>query len=543
MDVKYIPSEWEKMKDAIGDLIGLGRWGKGVIDELKDLSDTLENVEEAIARLDHDGVISFHHTSQKKAYQKLYEDYCVLYDFAKNAGELVDDIIDEPFYKDMDDFVEEMEHLSIETYTTKNRIGVKETKVFPYGGETYEVPKEEVSLKDLFHAGDFYSKQIKAEYEEWKTLYPNQDFSQEDYEEVALNTYAFQYQSIRDRQGKKEFWTNIGAIIVIGAATIICPPAGAALAAGYGVLELDSAVSGKDWLSGRELGAGERLTRGALSPLDIVPGVGSVAKFSQSARAFDLGIGMGERELQSGLKAGLRDGETSVDELADLSGKEAALRKLNAERAFQDGLGTESEAKALNKELAEAGEAETASSLETLKKRVRADLQEMEVDQISETDRVKLDKWKYRPSDEKYLKYKKTYDNPKYYNQETGEINWPPNDGFDGPRVKETLEPGREIDRYGIEKGGYYFSPVGTPYEQRALALHSDEAPYHRYKILLPFNVESGKIASWFDRPGGGLQHFTGELSVLDFKTGKTIIADAEQLKKLGYIEEIELKR
>ncbi|MFC4620534.1 hypothetical protein ACFO4N_17725 [Camelliibacillus cellulosilyticus] len=110
-----------------------------------------------------------------------------------------------------------------------------------------------------------------------------------------------------------------------------------------------------------------------------MPGVGSVAKFSQSARAFDLGIGMGERELQSGLKAGLRDGETSVDELVDLAGKEATLRKLNAERAFQDGIGTESEAKALNKELAEAGEAETASSLETLKKQVRADLRELEV--------------------------------------------------------------------------------------------------------------------------------------------------------------------
>ncbi|TVZ81249.1 hypothetical protein FB379_11748 [Aeribacillus composti] len=29
---RYIPSEWEKTKKGIGDLIGLGVWGKGMID-------------------------------------------------------------------------------------------------------------------------------------------------------------------------------------------------------------------------------------------------------------------------------------------------------------------------------------------------------------------------------------------------------------------------------------------------------------------------------------------------------------------------------
>ena len=49
---------------------------------------------------------------------------------------------------------------------------------------------------------------------------------------------------------------------------------------------------------------------------------------------------------------------------------------------------------------------------------------------ISEVDRAKIDSWKYTPSDELYLKYKEVFDNPKYYNQTTGEINWPANDGF-----------------------------------------------------------------------------------------------------------------
>ncbi|WP_339195280.1 hypothetical protein NSU02_08330 [Aeribacillus sp. FSL W8-0870] len=33
VDVKYIPSEWEKTKKGIGDLICLGVWGKGMIDK------------------------------------------------------------------------------------------------------------------------------------------------------------------------------------------------------------------------------------------------------------------------------------------------------------------------------------------------------------------------------------------------------------------------------------------------------------------------------------------------------------------------------
>ncbi|MBT2701337.1 hypothetical protein J7E79_29210 [Bacillus sp. ISL-40] len=90
MDVKYIPSDWEKMKDGIGDLIGLGRWGKGMIDDLKKLTDNLEGAESDIAKYDSDGVISFDHTSQKNNYQGLYEDFEVLHSFAgKVGGQLV----------------------------------------------------------------------------------------------------------------------------------------------------------------------------------------------------------------------------------------------------------------------------------------------------------------------------------------------------------------------------------------------------------------------------------------------------------------------
>ncbi|MFT0804182.1 TNT domain-containing protein, partial [Bacillus swezeyi] len=65
---------------------------------------------------------------------------------------------------------------------------------------------------------------------------------------------------------------------------------------------------------------------------------------------------------------------------------------------------------------------------------------------------------------------------------------------------------GRLIDRYG-GPGGSFFSPEGIPYEQRALALHSDEADYYVYRVLEDFEVTGGKIAPWFDRPGGGIQY------------------------------------
>ena len=48
---------------------------------------------------------------------------------------------------------------------------------------------------------------------------------------------------------------------------------------------------------------------------------------------------------------------------------------------------------------------------------------------ISEADRIKINNWINTPSDELYIKYKDVFDNPKYYNQETGEIYWPGQNG------------------------------------------------------------------------------------------------------------------
>jgi O-succinylbenzoate synthase len=48
-----------------------------------------------------------------------------------------------------------------------------------------------VGLDDLLSGDNFHSDQIKLEYEAWKEIYPDQEFSQEEYQIAAANTHAW----------------------------------------------------------------------------------------------------------------------------------------------------------------------------------------------------------------------------------------------------------------------------------------------------------------------------------------------------------------
>jgi hypothetical protein len=94
---------------------------------------------------------------------------------------------------------------------------------------------------------------------------------------------------------------------------------------------------------------------------------------------------------------------------------------------------------------------------------------------------------------------------------------YPPDDGFaetNGEIDKhvEVLEPGEDLDRFGSEYGSY-LAPAGDPYAKRALPpqnLNTRDArypcDYHRYTVKQPFTVWQGRIAPWFEQPGGGQQ-------------------------------------
>ncbi|WP_328797793.1 polymorphic toxin type 15 domain-containing protein [Heyndrickxia sporothermodurans] len=262
----------------------------------------------------------------------------MLHRFTGKVGDIVDRTIDQPFYEDIDAFVESMRDLSISNYTTKNRVGATEVKVVyaGYGQQnTLEVPKTEVSIDDLFNGDNFYAEQIKLEYDAWKELNPDQDFSQKEYQLAAVNTNAFEYESIRNHQESKEFWGQIAALVVIVGVSLVCPPAGIALGAAYGTFELSSAVSGKDWISGRELGTGERVFRGLLSPLDIIPGVSSVAKFSGTVKFAHLGD-IGISSVKTGMKNSVNNGVTQVRSLVETAGKASTTRLKSAAAVIKD---------------------------------------------------------------------------------------------------------------------------------------------------------------------------------------------------------------
>lgn len=168
------------------------------------------------------------------------------------------------------------------------------------------------------------------------------------------------------------------------------------------------------------------------------------------------------------------------------------------------------------------------------------------VNSISSEDLKKIQGWKNPPSEEVHLKNKKVFDNPKYYNQTTGEPIWPgqngdPNiDGFLNGKYEDTkLRPGEQIDRYG-GNNGTFFGDEGTSIPERAMAPNSDFSKYNKYVVAREMPVRKGKIAPWFDQPGGGIQYQIDpgfvETIRAKLKLGETFI---DGLVRMGYLKRI----
>lgn len=176
---------------------------------------------------------------------------------------------------------------------------------------------------------------MKLEFEEWKKVNPDQDFSQKEYQLAVLNSRAFEYESIRDTQENKEFWFQIAALVVIVGATLVFPPAGIALGAAYGTYELSSAVAGKDLLSGRELDTSERWVRGLLAPLDIVPGVNGVTKFARGATS---GLKLTEKltNVTNKVSGKIMQDVHQVNSLVETAKKMGTARLKSAEKVLKD---------------------------------------------------------------------------------------------------------------------------------------------------------------------------------------------------------------
>ncbi|MEN1967631.1 hypothetical protein WMZ97_06070 [Lentibacillus sp. N15] len=86
----------------------------------------------------------------------------------------------------------------------------------------------------------------------------------------------------------------------------------------------------------RELGTGERWVRGALSPLDIVPGVGGLTKFSSAVRVANLGTDMAQFGLKTGIKSSIKQEIKHVGDMTVTAGKQASTRLKSAGAAMKD---------------------------------------------------------------------------------------------------------------------------------------------------------------------------------------------------------------
>jgi hypothetical protein len=105
---------------------------------------------------------------------------------------------------------------------------------------------------------------------------------------------------------------------------------------------------------------------------------------------------------------------------------------------------------------------------------------------------------------------------------------FPPNNGFKGPPVEETLKAGTEVDRYG-QPGGSFLAPAAASYAGRALPYDQAKMDYYRYVVVKEFTVKSGAAVPWFDQAGGDIQYMTD-------RPVRQLIIDG-YLKEVGKVE------
>jgi len=109
------------------------------------------------------------------------------------------------------------------------------------------------------------------------------------------------------------------------------------------------------------------------------------------------------------------------------------------------------------------------------------------------------------------------YANTKGLNPWNGKYKYPENGGALGEWTDKTLQIGEKVDRFGNEEGTY-FSPEGTPIENRSLHPLSNRN-HNSYEIMKPFNVQSSTVAPYYGQPGGGIQ-YRSNTSILDLLKG-----------------------
>ncbi|MFN2744015.1 MULTISPECIES: hypothetical protein [unclassified Bacillus (in: firmicutes)] len=261
----------------------------------------MEDIESKIKDKDSDRAIGFSHTSKKSKIEELFKDYQKLSDFCLKAGTLVDDHIDNPFYKELDAFADQMEGLSIHNYKTKNRIGSKETTYVGYGMNktAVEQDKSDITVDDIFKDSKAFDDVLSEQYKAYKEVNPDVELTYEEYSKAIVSARGFEYESISDVQKGQEFWRDLivgGGIVVLA---IFCAPAAITVGIAYGGAQISSGITGEDWMTKRELNKGERIERTAFGALDMIPAAGAATKSFKTAATVGKLSGRTEPVVQS----------------------------------------------------------------------------------------------------------------------------------------------------------------------------------------------------------------------------------------------------
>ncbi|MGG0727728.1 hypothetical protein [Bacillus paramycoides] len=240
-----------------------------------------------------------------------------------------------------------MRDLTIDKYETSNTIGAKETIMTGSYGQTVEHIKDKIKVSDIFSSNNFFMTSLKAEFDAYKKENPKDNMSYETYQQRRLNSRAFNYDSIKDQQQNKKFWRDVGILgttLLLAGATVFFPPASAALfafTASVGVMEVPSAVTGKDWLAQRKLDTNERWLRGVLGFVDVAPVAKGLHAFGNVTTGLKSGVSTTTIKGASkvGLEAGgsrLKQADNLLTERAQnanrLSGKKFDNLSLNIEK-------------------------------------------------------------------------------------------------------------------------------------------------------------------------------------------------------------------
>ena len=577
-----------------------------VYDTMMDVDEALQTCDTILDEID----LEIDYTSRKKDIDRLLEGHGTLHRYIDVLNCYVDDKLDQPLKKDFKkNATETISRIHLEDFEVDNTLGLTENNYITggmgYAGTMVEQEKAKLTFADFIGTSDGkadgnglhmaytngsvedFASIFAAQYEAMKAsgaLGEDNNLTQQEFLEQFYRQGEFTHDS------SNPFLNFVSSVLDI---TIIKP-----------IIE---ACTGEDLITGEDLTDMERGLKVVFAMVDLVTLGGAIAatKFSEMGlkeglKAFGktalidfagntaaCGVGaLGETfdwpvpitmmlSLAAGITVSISGNKLlfkNADgiEIGSKTLSDAEVKKIGD--VLDEGLDINFVSEDLNNILKNKGvtleefNALRLRDVSTLSEEERVMLREIGeqltederlkligkstwdkiVNSISSEDLKKIQGWKNPPSEEVYLKNKKVFDNPKYYNQTTGEPIWPgqngdPNvDGFLNGKYEDTkLRPGEQIDRYG-GNNGTFFGDEGTSIPERAMAPNSDFSKYNKYVVAREMPVRKGKIAPWFDQPGGGIQYQIDpgfvETIRAKLKLGETFI---DGLVRMGYLKRI----